>query len=222
MGSHSLSVVVSEGRFTFDKVMDIVLLSHVDHLCSQYFIVELLPLLFIWQSALTQWNSSFVLMGYFITTLHSLHWLGITFGCFPSILLFLFKLFNVSVPTFPVTSLLTCAAGKDQDKTQGRRSRAPSLAETEEALAQAVWCWAGIATWVWLMYLTYLWTAMSWVCQWFPNSVSSLFQWQQLFPASRRCSRIVPLVSTSEKTQVWLSDRPLPLRPDHSPHRKHS
>lgn len=37
-------------------------------------------------------------------------------------------------------------AGKDQDKTQGRRSRAPSLAETEEALAQAVWCWAGIAT----------------------------------------------------------------------------
>lgn len=135
---------------------------------------------------------------------------------------FPFKLFNVSVPTFPVTSLLTCAAGKDQDKTQGRRSRAPSLAETEEALAQAVWCWAGIATWVWLMYLTYLWTAMSWVCQWFPNSVSSLFQWQQLFPASRRCSRIVPLVSTSEKTQVWLSDRPLPLRPDHSPHRKHS
>lgn len=27
-----------------------------------------------------------------------------------------------------------------------RRSRAPSLAETEEALAQAVWCWAGIAS----------------------------------------------------------------------------
>ncbi|XP_070815308.1 SH2 domain-containing protein 5 isoform X1 [Chaetodon trifascialis] len=37
-------------------------------------------------------------------------------------------------------------AGKDQDKTPARRSRAPSLAETEEALAQAVWCWAGIAT----------------------------------------------------------------------------
>lgn len=67
-----------------------------------------------------------------------------------------------------------------------------------------------------------LWTAMSWVCQWFPNSVSSSFQWQQLFPASRRCSGIIPLVSTSEKTQVWLSHHPLPLRPDHSPHRKHS
>ncbi|XP_076604399.1 SH2 domain-containing protein 5 isoform X1 [Chaetodon auriga] len=37
-------------------------------------------------------------------------------------------------------------AGKDQDKTPARRSRAPSLAETEEALAQAVWAWAGIAT----------------------------------------------------------------------------
>ncbi|XP_049590428.1 SH2 domain-containing protein 5 isoform X1 [Syngnathus scovelli] len=35
---------------------------------------------------------------------------------------------------------------KDQDKTPARRSRTPSLAETEEALAQAVWCWDGIAT----------------------------------------------------------------------------
>ncbi|XP_070697681.1 SH2 domain-containing protein 5 isoform X2 [Pempheris klunzingeri] len=31
------------------------------------------------------------------------------------------------------------------NKTPVRRSRTPSLAETEEALAQAVWCWAGIA-----------------------------------------------------------------------------
>ncbi|XP_059183599.1 SH2 domain-containing protein 5 isoform X1 [Centropristis striata] len=35
---------------------------------------------------------------------------------------------------------------KDKDKKPSRRSRAPSLAETEEALAQTVWCWAGIAT----------------------------------------------------------------------------
>ncbi|XP_035518697.1 SH2 domain-containing protein 5 [Morone saxatilis] len=35
---------------------------------------------------------------------------------------------------------------KDKNKTSARRSRAPSLAETEEALAQAVWCWSGIAT----------------------------------------------------------------------------
>ncbi|XP_077582753.1 SH2 domain-containing protein 5 [Stigmatopora nigra] len=35
---------------------------------------------------------------------------------------------------------------KEHEKTTPRRSRAPSLAETEEALAQAVWCWAGIAT----------------------------------------------------------------------------
>uniref|UniRef100_A0A3P9PFI0 SH2 domain containing 5 n=1 Tax=Poecilia reticulata TaxID=8081 RepID=A0A3P9PFI0_POERE len=34
---------------------------------------------------------------------------------------------------------------KGQDKVPGRRSRAPSLAETEEALAQAVWSWAGLA-----------------------------------------------------------------------------
>ncbi|XP_047438607.1 SH2 domain-containing protein 5 isoform X2 [Mugil cephalus] len=36
--------------------------------------------------------------------------------------------------------------GKEQGQMPVRRSRAPSLAETEEALAQAVWCWAGIAT----------------------------------------------------------------------------
>ncbi|KAM9534716.1 SH2 domain-containing protein 5-like isoform 3-T5 [Salvelinus alpinus] len=36
--------------------------------------------------------------------------------------------------------------GKGQDKMPVRRARAPSLAETEEALAQAVWCWAGITT----------------------------------------------------------------------------
>ncbi|XP_061639608.1 SH2 domain-containing protein 5 isoform X2 [Phyllopteryx taeniolatus] len=41
---------------------------------------------------------------------------------------------------------LSASQEKDPDKTQARRSRAPSLAETEEALAQAVWCWAGIAT----------------------------------------------------------------------------
>lgn len=39
-----------------------------------------------------------------------------------------------------------CESGKEQDKVPVRRSRAPSLAETEEALAQTVWCWAGIAT----------------------------------------------------------------------------
>ncbi|KAM9362215.1 SH2 domain-containing protein 5 [Symphorus nematophorus] len=42
--------------------------------------------------------------------------------------------------------LTSSQAGKDKDKASTRRSRAPSLAETEEALAQAVWCWAGIAT----------------------------------------------------------------------------
>ncbi|XP_029287794.1 SH2 domain-containing protein 5 isoform X1 [Cottoperca gobio] len=44
-----------------------------------------------------------------------------------------------------VQERLSASQGKEQDKTQVRRSRAPSLAETEEALAQAVWCWAGIA-----------------------------------------------------------------------------
>ncbi|XP_035487566.1 SH2 domain-containing protein 5-like isoform X1 [Scophthalmus maximus] len=37
-------------------------------------------------------------------------------------------------------------AEKAEGETAARRSRAPSLAETEEALARAVWCWAGIAT----------------------------------------------------------------------------
>ncbi|XP_024126406.1 SH2 domain-containing protein 5 [Oryzias melastigma] len=41
---------------------------------------------------------------------------------------------------------LSLSQGKDQNKKVARRARAPSLAETEEALAQAVWCWAGIAT----------------------------------------------------------------------------
>lgn len=39
-----------------------------------------------------------------------------------------------------------CEAEKAEGETAARRSRAPSLAETEEALARAVWCWAGIAT----------------------------------------------------------------------------
>ncbi|XP_008318953.1 SH2 domain-containing protein 5 [Cynoglossus semilaevis] len=37
------------------------------------------------------------------------------------------------------------ASEKAENKPTGRRHRAPSLAETEEALAQAVWSWAGIA-----------------------------------------------------------------------------
>ncbi|XP_038551802.1 SH2 domain-containing protein 5 [Micropterus salmoides] len=41
---------------------------------------------------------------------------------------------------------LSVSKVNDQDKMALRRSRTPSLAETEEALAQAVWCWAGIAT----------------------------------------------------------------------------
>ncbi|CAK6960963.1 SH2 domain-containing protein 5 [Scomber scombrus] len=44
-----------------------------------------------------------------------------------------------------VQERLSASQGKEQDKIPARRSRAPSLAETEEALAQAVWCWAGIA-----------------------------------------------------------------------------
>lgn len=45
-----------------------------------------------------------------------------------------------------VQERLNASQGKDQDKKQVKRSRTPSLAETEEALAQAVWCWAGVAT----------------------------------------------------------------------------
>ncbi|MED6272433.1 hypothetical protein CHARACLAT_030358, partial [Characodon lateralis] len=41
---------------------------------------------------------------------------------------------------------LSVSQEKGQDKVPVRRSRAPSLAETEEALAQVVWCWAGLAT----------------------------------------------------------------------------
>nr|XP_046238681.1 SH2 domain-containing protein 5 isoform X2 [Scatophagus argus] len=45
-----------------------------------------------------------------------------------------------------VQEQLNASQEKDRDKTPAKRSRAPSLAESEEALAQAVWCWAGIAT----------------------------------------------------------------------------
>ncbi|KAM4740524.1 SH2 domain-containing protein 5 [Anableps anableps] len=45
-----------------------------------------------------------------------------------------------------VQEQLSVSQEKDQDKMPTRRSRAPSLAETEEALAQAVWAWAGLAT----------------------------------------------------------------------------
>ncbi|KAG7494677.1 SH2 domain-containing protein 5 isoform X1 [Solea senegalensis] len=45
-----------------------------------------------------------------------------------------------------VQERLNASQEKVENKTPVRRSRTPSLAETEEALAQAVWCWAGIAT----------------------------------------------------------------------------
>ncbi|KAM3620927.1 uncharacterized protein V6R79_003803 [Siganus canaliculatus] len=45
-----------------------------------------------------------------------------------------------------VQERLNASQEKDPKQDPARRSRAPSLAETEEALAQAVWCWAGIAT----------------------------------------------------------------------------
>lgn len=45
-----------------------------------------------------------------------------------------------------VQEQLKTSPAKAQEAPAQRRSRAPSLAETEEALAQAVWCWAGIAT----------------------------------------------------------------------------
>ncbi|XP_022617149.1 SH2 domain-containing protein 5 isoform X1 [Seriola dumerili] len=44
-----------------------------------------------------------------------------------------------------VQERLNASQEKVEDRTAVQRSRAPSLAETEEALAQAVWCWAGIA-----------------------------------------------------------------------------
>ncbi|KAK7912536.1 hypothetical protein WMY93_012747 [Mugilogobius chulae] len=43
-----------------------------------------------------------------------------------------------------VQERLKSSPAKEPEVRQ-RRSRAPSLAETEEALAQAVWCWTGIA-----------------------------------------------------------------------------
>lgn len=44
-----------------------------------------------------------------------------------------------------ITHFLKFETEKGQDNVPVRRSRAPSLAETEEALAQAVWSWAGLA-----------------------------------------------------------------------------
>lgn len=45
-----------------------------------------------------------------------------------------------------VQEQLSLSQEKGPEKGPTRRSRAPSLGETEEALAQAVWCWAGLAT----------------------------------------------------------------------------
>uniref|UniRef100_A0A3Q2T938 SH2 domain containing 5 n=1 Tax=Fundulus heteroclitus TaxID=8078 RepID=A0A3Q2T938_FUNHE len=45
-----------------------------------------------------------------------------------------------------VQEQLSVSQEKGRDEVPARRSRAPSLAETEEALAEAVWCWAGLAT----------------------------------------------------------------------------
>lgn len=39
-----------------------------------------------------------------------------------------------------------CEPEKEQATAKACMSRAPSLAETEEALAQAVWCWAGVSS----------------------------------------------------------------------------
>ncbi|KAM9814268.1 SH2 domain-containing protein 5 [Neosynchiropus ocellatus] len=44
-----------------------------------------------------------------------------------------------------VQEQLCASQEKDLNRVPVTRSRAPSLAETEEALAQAVWCWDGIA-----------------------------------------------------------------------------
>ncbi|KAM6980860.1 SH2 domain-containing protein 5 [Aplochiton taeniatus] len=44
-----------------------------------------------------------------------------------------------------VDERLNSPQGKAQDRVPVRRVCAPSLAETEEALAQAVWCWADVA-----------------------------------------------------------------------------
>ncbi|KAK9528574.1 hypothetical protein VZT92_012727 [Zoarces viviparus] len=45
-----------------------------------------------------------------------------------------------------VQERLSASQGEGKDGAPVTRSRTPSLAETEEALAQEVWCWAGIAT----------------------------------------------------------------------------
>ncbi|RXN23113.1 SH2 domain-containing 5-like protein [Labeo rohita] len=41
---------------------------------------------------------------------------------------------------------LSARQEKEQASAKACNSRAPSLAETEEALAQAVWCWAGVSS----------------------------------------------------------------------------
>ncbi|XP_034388681.1 SH2 domain-containing protein 5 [Cyclopterus lumpus] len=45
-----------------------------------------------------------------------------------------------------VQERLSASQGEGKDEAPARKSRPPSLGETEEALAQAVWRWAGIAT----------------------------------------------------------------------------
>lgn len=70
----------------------------------------------------------------------SLH-LKVTLHCFT-----LVDVGSTSPDLHLLISPIVCETEKDPDKTPAPRGRAPSLAETEEALAQAVWCWAGIAT----------------------------------------------------------------------------
>ncbi|XP_051531776.1 SH2 domain-containing protein 5-like isoform X2 [Myxocyprinus asiaticus] len=41
---------------------------------------------------------------------------------------------------------LSAPQEKDQESAKACRTREPNLAETEEALAQAVWCWAGLSS----------------------------------------------------------------------------
>ena len=70
--------------------------------------------------------------------------LNVFLGCgLPQLL----KLWRLTTFSKSKRFLLMRETEKAEDKTPARRSRAPSLAETEEALAHAVWCWAGIATW---------------------------------------------------------------------------
>ena len=69
-------------------------------------------------------------MGHFISTLYSLHWVGIKFECSPSILLHFWTFLNVSVPEFPVICLLTCSwkgprqdAGEEISRSKFGRNR---------------------------------------------------------------------------------------------------